>query len=183
MKANKWHFVYLFILAVLAVGIGMFFSRDRKPEVIYHTTTDTVFDTVMLLKIDTLKQTKFVCVTEKVVDTLWLTDTVDLLPISQKHYSKDSVYDIWVSGVYPKVDSVNVYQKMEYKTMTKEITKEVFPQKTEWYVLAGLNSFNGTLSPKVGISIKTKKEWLISPEISLYDNKTVYGITIGKKIK
>lgn len=182
MTTTKWHFVYLFILVVLAVGIGMGFRKDVKTEAIYHTTTDTIFDTVTNIKYDTIKQTKLVCKTEREIDTLFIRDTINYMPVTQKYYSQDSVYDIWVSGIYPNLDSVNVYQKTEYSVVTKEITKTVHPQTTDWYVFAGLNAIDGTLAPKIGVSLKTKKDWLISPEIGLFRNNAFGGITIAKKI-
>ena len=185
---NKWHFIYLLILAVLAVGIGMYFSRNSKTGDIYHTTTDTVFDTVYKVEMDTLRIVETYPITEKVVDTLYITndenkDTIVSLPITQKFYSQDSVYDIWVSGVEPNLDSLNIYQKTEYITTTTEITKEIYPKRIEWYVFGGLSVSDGTLNPKVGVSLKTKKDWLISPEIGWYKDSPTYGITIGKKIK
>lgn len=185
---NKWHFLYFFVFAVLTVSIGMFFSRDKKAEATYRTTTDTFFDTIYDIKLDTIPIVKTYPIYSKVVDTLYITsvdnkDTTATLPIEQNHYARDSVYDIWVSGIMANLDSAKVYQKTEYKTITKEITKEIYPKHTEWYVFGGLSVSDGTLSPKVGISFKTKKDWLISPEIGWYKDNPTYGITIGKKIK
>lgn len=185
---NKWHYLYLFILAVLAVGIGIFFSKNSHTEDIYHSTTDTVFDTIYDIKFDTIPVVETYPVYSKVIDTLYITsedseDTTAILPIEQKHYAKDSVYDIWVSGIMANLDSANIYQKTEYVTTTIEITKEIYPKRTEWYIFGGLSVFDGILSPKVGVSLKTKKDWLISPEIGWYKDNPTYGITIGKKIK
>lgn len=185
---NKWHFIYFSVFAVLTVSIGMFFSREEKAEVTYRTTTDTVFDTIYDIKFDTIPVVKTYPVYSKVIDTLYITsddseDTTAILPIEQKHYAKDSVYDIWVSGIMANLDSANIYQKTEYVTTTTEITKEIYPKRTEWYVFGGLSVSDGTLSPKIGVSLKTKKDWLISPEIGWYKDSPTYGITIGKKIK
>ena len=196
MKTSKWHFVYLFIFSVLAVGISIFLSKCEKTEAIYRTTTDTVFDTVYHNTFDTIAVEFPVLVDDGVIDTLYLTkaevlkdtDSVYVkLPIEQKHYAQDSLYDVWISGVEPNLDSLNVYQKTEYVTITNEIktetVKEIYPQRTEWYVFGGLSVSDGTLSPKVGVSLKTKKDWLISPEIGWYKDSPTYGITIGKKFK
>ena len=185
---NKWYFLFFFVFAVLTVSIGIFFSRDKKAEVTYRTTTDTVFDTIYDIKFDTISIIKTYPIYSKVIDTLYITsedseDTTAILPIEQKHYAKDSVYDIWVSGIMANLDSANIYQKTEYVTTTTEITKEIYPKRTEWYVFGGLSVSDGTLSPKIGVSLKTKKDWLISPEIGWYKDSPTYGITIGKKIK
>lgn len=200
MKINRWHFVYLFILVVLAVCIGMLCQtcENSKVDNAYRTTTDTikVTDTVYECRIDTVHYGFPVLVDDEVVDTLYLTKTEILkdtdsvfvkLPISQKHYAQDSVYDAWVSGYEPSLDSISVYPKTEYITITNETkietVKEIFPECVEWYIFGGLNVADGTLNPKIGVSIKTKKDWLISPEIGWYKNSPTYGITIGKKIK
>lgn len=200
MKTNGWHFVYLFILVVLAVGVGMLCKNcgNIDSEHTYRTYTDTIktTDTLRVYEIDTIRYRFPVFVENRIVDTMYLTKTEILrdtdsvfikLPIAQKHYAQDSVYDAWVSGYEPKLDSINVYPKTEYVTITNETTietvKEIYPQRTEWYVFGGINAIDGTFVPKAGVSIKTKKDWLISPEIGLYGNSPMYGITIGKKIR
>ena len=51
-------------------------------------------------------------------------DTIEAeLPITQKHYKEES-YQAWVSGVYPKLDSIEVYQKTQLVTETITITKK-----------------------------------------------------------
>lgn len=180
---GKSHFIYLLLMCVLAVGIGVFFSTDRKAETICHTTTDTLF----VYKTDTIIEYRTKYKTKHTIDTLYVetqNKPILSLPVEQKHFAKANYYDLWISGVEPlKMDSIKLYQQTEYITITNDVVKEIFPKRTEYYVFGGLNAIDGTFVPKIGISIKTKENWLISPEIGLYDNKAYYGLTIGKKFK
>ena len=187
MKNNhSWHIIYLLAITVLAVLVGLLLSkRNDKADVIEKHTTDTV----VVTKVDTIR-TKPKIITQRIVDTLYLliestdsNESIIELPIEQKHYAQDSIYDIWISGVNPKLDSANVYPRTEYTTITKEITKEIYPKRYEIYLQGGFSVSNGTLVQRIGISLKSKKDWLISPEIALYDKNMFYGLTIGKKIK
>lgn len=185
MKNSFWHILYILLLAVLAVLLHLCVSENnsKTDSVVQHTT-----DTVFLSKVDTIPA-KPKLITKRIVDTLYIaiekndtTDSVLGLPIEQKHYAEDSVYDIWVSGVTPNLDSANVYQKTEFITITNETIKEIYPKRNELYLQGGLSVSNGTLMPKISISLKTKKDWIITPEIGLYGDKMFYGISIGKKI-
>lgn len=52
-------------------------------------------------------------------DTL-VHDSVNvILPIMQKRY-EDSTYTAWVSGFHPNLDSINIYRKTVYKTITEK---------------------------------------------------------------
>lgn len=71
-------------------------------------------------------------------------DTVEVLvPMEQKHYS-DSLYDAWVSGYKPNLDSLRIYQTTKVVTITETIK---VPEKKRW----GLGiQVGGTYLPKVG---------------------------------
>lgn len=86
--------------------------------------TDTV--TVITERIDTVERIRPVYIAERVVDSVripvYLHDTTFVeVPITQKYYHEDSLYDAWVSGFLPQLDSISVYQK----TRTVEVTKYV----------------------------------------------------------
>ena len=71
-------------------------------------------------------------------------DTVEVLvPMEQKHYS-DSLYDAYVSGYKPNLDSLRIYQTTKIVTITETIK---VPEKKRW----GLGfQVGGTYLPKVG---------------------------------
>lgn len=79
-------------------------------------------------------------------------DTVEVLvPMEQKHYS-DSLYDAYVSGYKPSLDSLHIYP------VTKVITTTLTtPQKTKRWGIglqAGVGfSPKGTAVPYVGVGI------------------------------
>lgn len=181
---NKHHIIY-WVAIVLACLLTRYCVSNSDTQQVEKTIVVETTDTLRLT--DTLRMVEPKYITKRVVDTMWvdvdITDSVVGLPLEEKHYSEPNLYDIWISGVEPSLDSVSVYQRTEYITTTKEITKEIYPQTLEWYGFAGLNVFNGTLCPKIGVSLKTKKDWIVSPEIGLYDKSVFYGVTIGKKFK
>lgn len=79
-------------------------------------------------------------------------DTVEVLvPMEQKHYH-DSLYDVWVSGYKPALDSLHVYP------VTKVITTTLTtPQKTKRWGIglqAGVGfSPKGAAVPYIGVGI------------------------------
>lgn len=122
-------------------------------------------DTVFLHKYDTIKLTEIKYKDRKVVDTLYITtnnNSTLSLPIVQKLFSNPSLYNIWVSGVEPlNIDSVNIFSKTEYKTITNYVEREVYRETLRVYAGGGFYSFSGNLSPFMGVSIQTKNKWLI----------------------
>lgn len=70
-------------------------------------------------------------------------DTV-ILPVMQKHY-KDSLYDVWVSGYEPNLDSINIYQR------TKSVKTVIF-KKPKFGV--GLQFGVGYKNPYIGIGVQ-----------------------------
>ena len=84
------------------------------------------WDTLVVERIDTIEVTKPVYIAERVVDSVripvYLHDTTFVeVPITQKYYHEDSLYDAWVSGFLPQLDSIQVMQR----TKTVEVTKYV----------------------------------------------------------
>lgn len=85
-------------------------------------------------------------------------DTVEVMvPMEQKHYS-DSLYDAYVSGFKPSLDSLRIYQTTKVVTIT-EIVK--VPEKKRWGigVQAGMGVQYGTIhkqmdvGPYIGVGI------------------------------
>ena len=124
---------------------------------------------------------KPIYITRKVIDTLRLTDTVYMVR-EQKHYAETDVFDIWISGYKPTLDSVRVYPKTEYRTITETIVKE--PTRNEWalFVGGGINAFSTSLMPHLDISLLTPKDTVISANLGYYKGVT-YGFTIQTRIK
>ena len=113
--------ILIVVLSILAATFvcAMFYLvgyRDGGNGKI-ETRVDTIVmtDTVRLKELDTITEIKLHNVVTKV--PFWVHDTTIVYPKdtiwvhverTQKHYHKDSVADIWVSGVEPELDSANI---------------------------------------------------------------------------
>ena len=114
MKSNYLSYI---LVAVLAIIIFHAFTK-RTPEQNEVIKEITIVDTVRINTTDTITRYEPKYITQRVVDTLYITDTL-FLPITQKHYSEPNMYDVWVSGYEAKMDSIKTYNKTEYKYVEK----------------------------------------------------------------
>ena len=70
-------------------------------------------------------------------ETLTVHDSVAVqVPITSKHYGNNT-YDAWISGYEPFLDSIKVYQKTEYITEVRTISKP--PNKWELDIVGGID--------------------------------------------
>ena len=156
------------------IGLSLYFiltliaSAFICSRISAHKSEDTICsnrDTIVVHKFDTIQIKDTVYKNKRVVDTVYIkTDNTNVIPMQviQKLFSKPTMYDIWVSGIEPlSLDSVNIYTKTEYKTITNYIDKVVYKDELKVYVGGGLNAFSGTIKPYVGVSVHTKSKWLI----------------------
>ena len=67
--------------------------------------TTTITKTIYIPQLDTIREVQYI-----------------QLPREQKHYVRDSVADVWVSGYQPRLDSVWVYQT-EHVHVINKVTK------------------------------------------------------------
>lgn len=154
---------------------------------IYCTENKTIAsDTVIIFRTDTIVEYSVKYKDRKVTDTVYIeTENKPFLalPIVSKHFAKENLYDAWVSGVEPiKMDSIKVYPKNEYTVITENKTTLLNQKQTDVFANVGLSHFNGTFIPKVGVSIKTKKETLYGFEIGSYGDDMYIGVNVGFKI-
>lgn len=143
----------LIILLFLAVLVASFFlGRHTKGE-----TEILKRDTVTITKIDTLRITEFKVKKVRILDTIFvaLKDTITLndttfiqLPRTQVIY-QDTSYRAVISGYLPRLDSLEVYNKNVYKTIT---------EKSKRYgigVIGGLG-YSDQVRPFIGIGVYYK---------------------------
>lgn len=87
-------------------------------------------------------------------DTIYQRDTVVVtIQIEQKVY-EDSLYTAWISGYEPSLDSIEIYNKTVYKTITNEkiITKN--QKNKHWGVGFQVGTtYNGKFAPYLGIGL------------------------------
>jgi hypothetical protein len=123
-KIIRWLIV---ILLLIIVALGLIIGVKIKPKTIIQR------DTIRITTIDTIRIPKPVYITEKKIDTLTIQvkDTITIndtlyiqLPKTQRYYAKDSLYQAWVSGYKPSLDSINVFQKTIKETITNTITNK-----------------------------------------------------------
>ena len=177
MKSNYLSYIFVAVLAIIVFHV---FTK-QTPEQNEVVKEITIVDTVRYTQIDTIVRYEPKYITKRVVDTLYITDTL-FLPITQKHYSEPNIYDVWVSGYEAKMDSIKTYNKTEYKYVEKEVTREVVKNKYELYLNGGLNAFSGTFIPKMGISLITPKKTLYNANLGLYNGEITYEIGVGIKL-
>ena len=169
-------------IVVIVVLVALLFSSKRQIKVVENRVTDTVTKTL----IDTI--TKYVpkYVTKKTTDTIYLqsNDKNEVaLEIEQKHYQDDGVYDAWISGYKTRLDSIKTYPRVEYRTITNNVTKEILVKKWNFFTNIGIKRFNNEYVPSVGFIAKSPRNDLYGLEIGAVNGDLYYGITYGFILK
>lgn len=177
---NKHNLLYISAIFVLVTMLFLLLNKDKQVEAVEEHVTDTL----VVTKVDTIVEYRFVEKTKRVVDTIYIENKTPNEPFvavlsEQKHYSKPNLYDIYLSGYKAKLDSIKIYPTIEYRTITKEI------EITKWnyYGYIGLNNIGGSFNPNFGFLAQSKKKWIFGCELGLYNNnKFYYGAKIGYKL-
>ena len=173
-------FLFSIILSiVVAILLYMLVRNDDVQEikVIEKVTTDTLY----IYKHDTIVIYEPKYITKKVVDTVYINDTIPV-PISQTYYSEKNLYELWVRGYKTTLDSIKVYNKVEEKIITNNVVEKIYPQTDRLYVGGGFQTFSDTFIPYVGVSLATPKKVLIGANLGVYNNKAVYGVSVYYRI-
>lgn len=153
----KW----LAYMAVLLLGfaVGWIARGGISNEAIVAADTVTVVDTIpyyrpvsrdsTVVRYETVR----LCVTDTVRvtvgDTVRVADSVEVIvPITQKVYA-DSLYRAYVSGYRPRLDSIFIYPRTRYVT----VTRQAKPQRWGIGVQAGYGVGRGGTGPYVGIGV------------------------------
>lgn len=168
-------------IVVIVVLVTLLFSSKRQIKVVENRVTDTIIH----LKIDTITQYIPKYITKKTTDTIYLqaNDKNEVaLEIEQKHYSENGIYDAWISGYKPQLDSIKTYTRIEYRTITNNITKEIYKSTIDLYPYIGFKRLDDKVGQVIGLSVKMPKKWMYSAEIGVMDNKMMYGVTVGYKL-
>lgn len=124
-------------------------SRDTIPVFIDtpipRDSTVLRYETIKVSVPDTIRTT--------VADTLSIDSVTVEIPITQKVY-QDSIYQAWVSGYKPSLDSIRIFQPIT--TITRTITNtEVRYKSKRWGVgvQAGIGLTPNKVEPYIGIGI------------------------------
>lgn len=187
----KTHILYIVTIIVLILLLVEPTAKSDRVDGVSDSKVDTLSFINTLVIRDTIIDTLVIYKDKIVKDTVRISDTnlgFDVyLPVVQKHYSEKGRYDLWISGVEPlNLDRIDIYKEVEYKTITNTVTKTqyVYPKNNEFYLGGGFYSFLDTFTPVVNVSLKTKKNALISLNLGRYkgDNLVVgtYSWKIGR---
>lgn len=123
MKKLPW---ILVILLAVACAVAWFRPHEPLPaEIRIETKVKTV------VKVDTL----LISAPMAPLLVFQLTDTIrigDTVVYREQAYYEDSLYRIWVSGYRPRLDSLMVFPKTIYQTVTNDIYHTIVPKKKRW---------------------------------------------------
>lgn len=122
MKVLPW--ILVGILLIICVA-AWFRPYEPLPE---EVRTET--------KIKTIVKTDTVLISAPIVAFFRITsDTIhvgDTVVMREQAVYEDSLYRAWVSGYRPRLDSIEVYPKTVYQTMTNDIYHTIVPKKKRW---------------------------------------------------
>jgi hypothetical protein len=123
MKKLPW---ILAILLAVACVVAWFRPHEPLPAEIH---TETKVNTVV--KVDTLLISAPMAplLVFRLTDTMRIGDTV---VHREQAYYEDSLYRAWVSGYRPRLDSLMVFPRTIYQTVTNDIYHTITPKKKRW---------------------------------------------------
>lgn len=124
MKKLLWILVVLLAIACVAAWFRL--HEPLPPEI----RTETKIQTVV--KLDTVLISAPMAVFFRFTsDTIHIGDTVVM---REQAYYEDSLYRAWVSGYRPRLDSLQVFPRTVYQTVTNDIYHPVAikPKKKRW---------------------------------------------------
>lgn len=123
MKKLPW---ILVVLLVIACVVAWFRPHEPLPaEIRIETKVKTV------VKVDTLLISAPMAplLVFQLTDTMRIGDTV---VYREQAYYEDSLYRVWVSGYRPRLDSLQIFPRTVYQTVTNDIYHTIVPKKKRW---------------------------------------------------
>nr|WP_303917773.1 hypothetical protein [Bacteroides intestinalis] len=123
MKKLPW--ILVILLAVVCV-VAWFRPHEPLPAEI---RTETKIKTVV--KVDTLLVSPPIAplLVFQLTDTIRIGDTV---VYREQAYYEDSLYRAWVSGYRPRLDSLQIFPRTVYRTVTNDIYHTIVPKRKRW---------------------------------------------------
>lgn len=123
MKKLPWILVIL-----LAVACVVAWFHPHEP-LLAEICTETKVKTVV--KVDTLLISPPMAplLVFQLTDTMRIGDTV---VHREQAYYEDSLYQAWISGYRPRLDSLMVFPRTVYRTVTNDIYHTIIPKKKRW---------------------------------------------------
>lgn len=142
MKALPW---VLVIMLLIACVTAWFRPHEPLPAKI---CTETKVKTIV--KVDTLLISPPMAplLIIRLTDTMHVGDTV--IHREQAYY-EDSLYRVWVSGYRPRLDSMQIFPRTIYQTVTNDIYHTIKQKKKRWGL--GLQAGYGYPGWYVGVGV------------------------------
>lgn len=112
MKKLPW---ILVIFLIVASGAAWFRPHESLPVEI---RTETKVKTVVKIETLLISSPMAPLLTIRLTDTMRIGDTV---VNREQAYYEDSLYRAWVSGYHPKLDSLQIFPRTVYQTITNDI--------------------------------------------------------------
>ena len=123
MKKLPW--ILVILLAVVCV-VAWFRPQEPLPvEIRTETKVKTVVEVDTLL----ISPPMAPLLVFRLTDTMRIGDTV---VYREQAYYEDSLYRVWVSGCRPRLDSLQIFPKTVYQTVTNDIYHTITPKKKRW---------------------------------------------------
>lgn len=142
------------ILLVMDIGVLWQNHQQKTPVEPPEIKVDTLIvrDTIMQYKPIFTDKIKVDSVLIPVKDTIVIRDSVYIYMDREKITWRDSLCEVYASGIMPQVDSVRHFTKYKYITIETQIPVKV---KSHWGVgiNAGYGVGKGGLTPYVGVGI------------------------------
>lgn len=176
---HKYWCIILFGVCLVWAVLTLFRSPNPHTQIV-HTT-----DTVYRIKVDTLELVSPIFIEKKVVDTffVYVNDSTNIpLPIEQKRYAESNKYELYISGVNPNLDTIRVFNKTEYRTVTNTVTQTVYKNTWRGYIGGQISTFDSQMIPTINLTFTSPKSLAFGGGIGIYDNKPVYQFNVSYKI-
>lgn len=154
---NRYDKVMTILCVILLILIGILIGQkhqQKQPLEPTETKVDTLFvrDTIMQYKPIFVDKIKVDSVLVPVKDTIVIRDSVYIYMDREKVTWRDSLCEVYASGIMTSVDSVKHFQEYKYITIERQVPVKV---KSHWGlgINAGYGYGKGGLTPYVGVGI------------------------------
>ena len=146
MKKLPW--ILVILLAVVCV-VAWFRPHEPLPAEI---RTETKVNTVVKVETLLISPPMAPLLVFQLTDTIRIGDSV---VHREQAYYEDSLYRAWISGYRPRLDSLQIFPRTIYQTVTNDIYHTIAPKKKCWGLglQAGYGFYPGQSGFYVGVGV------------------------------
>lgn len=123
MKTLPW------ILVCLLLGVIVWMRYNPHEPLPPEIKTETKIKTVIKICSLSISPPMAPLLTLKLTDTMHIGDAV---VEREQAYYEDSLYRAWVSGYRPRLDSLQIFPRTVFQTVTNDIYHTIIPKKKRW---------------------------------------------------